>query len=109
MGAVRGTTPDYILQIEDYDLTGKTVYVTLAQMRDTVTLTGDRLSIATDGSGSTVAFSLTQEDTLAFSPGTVAVQLKAISEDGNVDATEIAQIVIDKALLGRVISYVSND
>lgn len=109
MGAIRGTTPDYILTLEGYDLTGKTTYVTLAQGRDTVTLTGDRLTVAVDQSGSTVAFALTQEDTLAFSPGTVAVQLKAISESGNVDATGIGQIQIDRALLGRVISYAADD
>lgn len=109
MGAVRGTTPDYILTLEGYDITGKTVYVTLSQGRNAVTLTGDRLSAAVDQSGSTVAFSLTQEDTLAFVQGTVDVQLKAIDAAGDVDATGIGQIEIDRALLGRVIDYVPNN
>ena len=109
MGAVRGTTPDYILTLEDYDITGKTVYVTLAQDNIKTTLTGDRLSAAADESGSTVAFSLTQEETLAFAPGSVSVQLKAIDAQGVVEATGICQFKIDRALLGTVISYVENN
>ncbi len=109
MGAIRGTTPDYILTLEGYDLSGKTAYVTLQQGTNTVTLSGDRLTVAADQSGSTVAFALTQEDTLMFSPGAVSVQLKAIDAQGNVDATGIGQIQIDRALLGRVISYVADD
>lgn len=109
MGAVRGTTPDYILELDKYDITGRTVYVTLAQGRSAVTLTGDRLTIAADQSGSTIAFSLTQEDTLSFAAGGVAVQLKAIDENGDVDATGIGEIMISPALLERVISYAADN
>ena len=85
MGAVRGTTPDYIL-----------------------TLTGDRLTIATDDSGSTVAFSLSQADTLSFIQGTVEVQLKCINAQGKVDGSGTGQLTIDRALLEKVITY-AND
>lgn len=105
MGAVRGTTPDYILTLNGYDLSGKTVYVTLAQGERKNTLTGDRLTIATDESGSTVAFSLSQCETLRFKRGIVEVQLKCIDEQGHVDASGTGQLTIDRALLEKVITY----
>ena len=108
MGAVRGTTPDYVLALEGYDLTGKTVYVTLAQGGVKTTLTGDRLTIATDEEGSTVAFELTQAETLRFKAGDAEVQLKCIDEQGNVDASGIGQLTIDRALLEKEITY-AND
>lgn len=105
MGAVRGTTPDYVLTLNGYDLTGKTVFVTLAQGGIKNTLTGDRLTIVAGEDGSTVAFSLSQAETLRFKRGTVEVQLKCIDEQGNVDASGIGQLTIDRALLEKVITY----
>lgn len=105
MGAVRGTTPDYALILNGYDLTGKKVYVTLAQNGIKKTLTGDRLTIVTDKNGSTVAFSLTQTETLEYTVGNVEVQIKCISADGNVDGSGIGKITIDRALLERKINY----
>lgn len=105
MGAVRGTTPDYVLALNGYDLTGKTVYVTLAQGGLKTTLTGDRLTIVAGEDGSTVAFELSQAETLRFKQGTVEVQLKCIDEQGNVDGSGIGQLTIDRALLEKVITY----
>lgn len=105
MGAVRGTTPEYTLTLEGYDLTGKTVYVTLAQGGVKTTLTGDRLTIVADESGSTIAFSLTQAETLRYKVGEVEVQVKCIDDQGEVDASGIGQLTIDRALLEREISY----
>lgn len=105
MGTVRGTTPDYVLTLNGYDLSGKTVYVTLAQGGHKNTLTGDRLGIAVDESGSTVAFSLTQAETLRFKQGTVEVQLKCIDNQNNVDGSGIGKLTIDRALLEKEISY----
>lgn len=105
MGAVRGTTPDYVLTLEGYDLTGKTAFVTIAQGGLKTTLTGDRLTIVADEGGSTVAFSLTQAETLRFKVGDADVQLKCIDDQGNVDASGIGQLTIDRALLEREISY----
>ena len=105
MGAVRGTTPDYVLTLEGYDLTGKTVYVTLAQGGIKTTLTGDRLTIVAEESGSTIAFELTQAETLRFKAGDAEVQLKCINSEGHVDASGTGQLTIDRALLEREISY----
>lgn len=105
MGAVRGTTPDYVLALNGYDLTGKTVYVTLAQGGIKTTLTGNRLTIVAGEDGSTVAFSLSQAETLRFKRGDVEVQLKCIDEQGSVDASGIGQLTINRALLEKEIAY----
>ena len=105
MSVIRGTTPDFVLQLSGYSLTGKTVYVTFEQSGRKMTLTGDRLSIAVDASGSTIAFVLTQEDTLTLKEGAASVQVKAIDATGHVEATDIATLQIDRALLERVIKY----
>lgn len=105
MGAVRGTTPDYVLTLDGYDLTGKKVYVTLAQGGQKTTLTGDRLTVVVRQGGSTVAFALTQAETLGLKAGDAEVQLKCIDSAGNVDASGIGRLAIDRALLEREISY----
>lgn len=105
MGAVRGTTPDYVLTLEGYDLSGKTVFVTLAQGGIKNTLTGDRLTIVANEDGSTVAFSLSQAETLRLRAGDAEVQLKCIDERGHVDASGTGRLTIDRALLEREIAY----
>ena len=106
---IRGTTPDYILKLNDYDLTDKQVYVTVKQFDKAITKTNDSLEIDVDDSGettiSTILMSLSQEETLSFSDGAAAVQVKIIDSDGHVDATKTASIQIDKALLEKVIDY----
>ena len=101
---IRGTTPDYVLTV-DADLTGKTVYVTISQLRTKLTLTGDDLSIAKDESGSTIAIRLTQQQTLGLAVGKAEVQVKYIDEQGVVRATDIQPITVDRALLERVVEY----
>lgn len=105
MGAVRGTTPDYVLVLNGYDLTGKTVYVTLAQGGIKTTLLRDRLTIVAGEDGSTIAFELTQAETLRFKTGEVEVQLKCINSAGKADGSGIGQLTIDRALLEKVITY----
>ena len=94
-----------ILTLAGVDLTGMTVYVTIRQGYTLLTKTNDELSIATDAEGSTIAFSLSQEDTLNLSEGAAEIQVKYIDSAGDVQATEIASISVDKALLERVIEY----
>lgn len=107
--AVRGTTPDYILEIEDVDLSDKTVYVTIAQGNRKITKTGDTLDVAIVEGGSTISFRLSQEETLCLNEGNASVQVKFIDAAGIADGTEIGTIVINKALLEKVIEYVSDD
>ena len=105
---IRGTTPDYILNV-DTDLTGKTVYVTISQLRNRLTLTGDDLTIAASGGASTIAIRLTQQQTLGLAVGKAEIQVKYIASDGTTQATNIAPITVDRALLERVVEYVSDD
>ena len=104
--AIRGTTPDYVLTLDGVDLTGKTVYVTIKQTgTNELTLTGERLTVATDEHGSAIAFSLTQQDTLNMSVGQADVQVKFIDANGHVESSDTATIRIGRALLERVIEY----
>ena len=105
---IRGTTPDYILTLAGVDLTGQTVYVTIRQGYTVLTKTNDELGIATDAEGSTIAFCLSQQDTLNLSEGAAEIQVKFIDSTGYVQATNIVTITVNKALLERVISYAGN-
>lgn len=102
--AIRGTTPDYILTV-NADLTGKTVYVTIAQYPGCkLTLTNGDLLIV-PGEESVINISLTQEQTLGLSVGSAEIQVKFIADDGTTQATDIQTITIDRALLDRVVEY----
>lgn len=115
--AVRGTTPDYVLTIEGYDLTDKTVFVTFAQGRNRFTKGNDDIEITTSTdvvdsveiTTSAIALTLTQQDTLFLKAGSVSIQVKWIDSDGKVLATNIAVAEISQALLERVVAYVPSD
>ena len=107
--AIRGTTPDYILEIEDVDLSGQTVYVTIAQGNRKITKTGDTLDIVVAEGGSTISFRLSQEETLGLNEGDASVQVKFIDATGTAEGTDIGTIKINKALLEKVIDYVADD
>lgn len=102
---IRGTTPDYILTIDGYDLTDKTVFVTIRQGTKKITKTRDDLNVAYSDDASTIAFLLSQRDTLSLTAGSAFVQVRFIDSDGIAYATEIKELIINKVLLERVISY----
>lgn len=112
---IRGTTPTYTLIVEGYDLTDKTVYVTILQLTRIITLTGERLAISytpaegEEPAGSVVVFGLTQRETLSLRDGDADVQIKFIGEDGNVEGTDTGKITIKPALLEREIEYKGGD
>lgn len=97
----RGTTPAITLTV-DTDLTGWTVYVTLRNNRKLLTLENERLTIEYANGKSTVAFALTQEETLAFAVGTCEVQIRAI-HDGTAIATTIENLDVGRILKEGVI------
>lgn len=105
---VRGTTPDFILTLRGVDLSNKTVYVTLSQDEHQTTKSNNKLRIEVDEAGSTIAFSLTQIETLDLKVGKAEVQVKFIDENGYVVATNIASVNVTRALLERVIKYAGN-
>ena len=109
----RGTTPAILLTV-DTDLTGFSVYVTIRSYTENIpeilkchparqtTIENDRLTVDVDDGISTIAFSLTQEETLAFAPGKAEIQVRAI-KDGTASATEIAKVNVGNILLEGVI------
>lgn len=105
---VRGTTPALTLTIPDggdLDLTQATaVYVTLRRKGQSITITGDSLAVEPKS----VTFHLSQEESLALSPGEVDVQLNWTYGDAltgvlSRGATEVRKIVVTEQLLTEVI------
>lgn len=105
---IRGTTPDYLLDIEACDLTDKAVTVTIDQNNIRITKARDELSISSDESGSTIAFMLSQRDTLRLKEGTADIQVRFIDSTGRADATHVASIPVDRVLSEGVITYDTN-
>lgn len=101
----RGTTPDYILTVAGYDLTECSVFVTLAQKGEKLTLNNDRLDISYENDVSTITFRLTQEETLSLKNGSADVQVRFIDANGEARATNIGLISVFPVLLEEVISY----
>lgn len=85
MGYKRGSTPTNTFTV-DIDLTGATVFITYRQKK----------RIVLEKSGSDVEIEptkltvqLTQEETLAFEPGDVEMQIRYVFPNGQADASEI--------------------
>lgn len=97
----RGTTPAITLTV-DADITAYTVYVTLNNYKQQVTIEGERLNMEYQNSKTTIVFALTQEETLAFGTGTCEVQVRAI-HDGTAIATDIRTIDVRRILKEGVI------
>lgn len=106
---IRGTTPDYILRVKNQDLTNKTVFVTVAQNRTKVTMTGNELAIAIDNNDSVIAVRLTQPQTLSLKEGDAEIQVRFIDDQGKAQATNIATVTVSPVLLEKVIQYNGND
>lgn len=102
---IRGTTPDYLLRVKDQDLTDKTVYVTVAQGNNKVTISGVDLVITTEGDDSIIAFRLTQLQTLSLKEGKAKVQVRFIDAENKAQATNMQDIEVHPVLLEKVIRY----
>ena len=99
----RGTTPTITLTLETMDLTSlKSVYVTFCQSGKMLTKqSGDE---GVDITEHTVSVSLSQEETLRFTPGTVEVQLRGLTNGGDAFATNVAKVAVKEVLLKEVIT-----
>lgn len=97
----RGTTPAIVLTV-DMDITSYTVYVTLKNRSAELTLTNDSVVMDFDDGKTSIAFSLTQEQTLKFGTGTCEVQVRAI-HDGTAIATDIKTMDVNRILKEGVI------
>ena len=99
----RGTTPTFTLTF-DGDLTEMAhVYVTFTQGSNSVTKADEDLHITTDGEQTLIDVSLTQEETLMFSAGSVEVQANFTTSMGGRMASEIAKCILSKQLLAKVV------
>jgi hypothetical protein len=103
----RGTTPDYLLTIDKYDLTDTTVFVTLEQSSRELTLTGYRLDIQYDAEHecSQIIFRLTQQETLSLGEGMAKIQVRFIDDTGTALATNIGTVAVKPVLYEEVIAY----
>lgn len=101
----RGSTPDYMLTVAGYDLTSCTVYVTMEQHTHQMNLTGNRLTIAYENGVSTISFTLTQTETLAFKSGGAEVQVRFIDAHNKSHVTDIQHMDILPVLYEEVIEY----
>lgn len=103
---MQGTTPPYVLTVTGWDLTDKTVFVTLeGKDHNQVTKTGDDLTITYSDNNSIIAFRLTQNETFALKVGEVEVQVRFIDADGIANGTNIVKVQNLRVLLQKVIRY----
>ena len=102
---VRGTTPTFILTLDDVDLTGTNVYVTFKQDKGDcpkgllLTKTGDDLTIEEN----VVSVYLSQEETLRFARGKLYIQVNWTFDNGKRACSEIALVKVDNNLLNGVL------
>lgn len=100
------TTPTISLTVEDIDLTGKDVYVTLEQGCNQLTKKGSQLAISIEEGDTVINLTLTQEESGRFDFNrNASVQVNWISSDGVRSATEIKKIDVMRNLLDEVIEY----
>ena len=103
---IRGTTPFFTLAIDGYDLTDKTVYVTIAQNNVKIIKTGDDLQVTYAEGLTGIVVMLTQRDTLKLKKGRAYVEVKFIDSGGIVYATNTKRIdVVENTLLGKIIEF----
>ena len=102
---VQGTTPTYQLCVKGYDLTDKTVYVTVSSGRTLVTKTNPDIHVEYNGENSIISFMLTQEETLGFEVGNAKVQVRFIDSSGHALATNEGQVKVRNVLLKKVIEF----
>lgn len=98
---VRGTTPTFILTLQDADLTNTNVYVTFKQ-DDCLLLTksGSDLSIEEN----VVSVYLSQEETLKFQRGNLYIQVNWTFDNGKRACSEIALVKVDNNLFNGVLA-----
>lgn len=95
----RGTTPDYVITVEDMESLGNSsVYVTLRQGDVVVTKETDDVAIE----GNQITVCLTQEETLAFNEGYAQMQVRGVT-NGDAWASPIVDVPVKPVLLEEII------
>lgn len=98
----QGTTHVLLLSVDDTDLTGKRVYVALRTVTgELITKTQPEVSV----SGSDIAITFSQEETLALPAGPMSAQVRWVDENGTAGVTENAYVDVDGIMQAEYISY----
>lgn len=98
---IRGTTPTFIINVHgDFDLLeANNVYVTFEQECYKITKTGDDLEVYEHQ----INVYMSQSETLKFKTGQVDIQVNWTYGDGNRASSNIANIYVDRNLIGEVL------
>lgn len=95
----RGSTPTNTFDV-DIDLTNATVYVSYEQGgRVVLEKTGEDLTVTAES----IVLHLTQEETLAFVPGKVNIQIRYVFPNGAADASNIINTTFERIIKDGVI------
>jgi len=95
----RGSTPTNTFDV-DIDLTNATVFVSYEQGgRVVLEKTGEDLTITAES----IVLNLTQEETLAFVPGKVNIQIRYVFPNGTADASNIINTTFERIIKDGVI------
>lgn len=97
---VKGTTPTFILTLQDADLTDSTVYVTFKQDELLLTKSGSDLTIEQN----VVNVFLSQEETLKFQRGNLYIQVNWTFDHGKRACSEVALVKVDNNLFNGVLA-----
>lgn len=101
----QGTTPTILLTVKNRDLSDKSVYVSFRFNGKQITKTNSDMNITYTEPDTILAVMLSQQETLAFLPGTISVDVRWVDENGNAEGTNIAMLTVSEAILKKVITY----
>lgn len=97
---IRGTTPTYEFTIDGNVDVIKDIEVTFSQVVNSKTISVQKELLRGEielGEG-VATLKLTEDDTFGFSVGTVQVQMRILSEDGNIAASNIVKLKVEQSL-----------
>lgn len=98
----QGTTHVLLLSVDDTDLTGKRVSVTLRTVTgELITKTQPEIGV----SGNDISIMLSQQETLALPAGPVSVQVRWVDANGTAGVTENAYVDVDGIMKAEYFSY----
>lgn len=99
----RGTTPTIEIKITGIEVADlESIYITLKQYKKEVTKTTENITI--NEINNTLYTPLSQEDTLLLERGYVYVQMRAVTKDGLVVASDVKMITMEEILKEGVIT-----
>lgn len=104
----KGTTPTIPIRFENVNLVEAKVVITLYDEQKKTGIdfvSGRDFLVSQDGYDSTTSIALTQEQTLAFGTGLIAIQARFIYPDGSVGATQRESVQMQDVLNKEVLRY----